>query len=87
MNSQGKVVYSGNSLKGYGNLVIIKHNNDFLSAYAHNRDLFVSEGEEVFVGQKIAEMGRTDKDEVSLYFEIRKNGKPVNPHWYLPKRK
>lgn len=85
--AQGKVVYSGNSLKGYGNLVIIKHTDEYLSAYAHNRDLFVSEGEYVVGGQKIAEMGNTDKEDVSLYFEIRKDGKPVNPYWYLPKKK
>ena len=82
----GKVVYSGNALKGYGNLVIIKHGDDYLSAYAHNKDIFVREGEHVAVGQKIAAMGQSDSERVALYFEIRKSGKPVNPSHYLPKK-
>ena len=82
----GKVVYSGNALKGYGNLVIIKHGDDYLSAYAHNKDIFVREGEHVAGGQKIAAMGQSDSERVALYFEIRKSGKPVNPSHYLPKK-
>jgi lipoprotein NlpD len=80
----GKVVYSGNGLISYGNLVIIKHNRSYLSAYAYNRKLLVSEGDTVKAGQKIAEMGRTGTDSPRLHFEIRKNGKPVNPLSYLP---
>jgi lipoprotein NlpD len=80
----GEVVYSGHGLRGYGNLIIIKHNNTFLSAYAHNSKILVKEGETVTKGQKIAEMGNTDSDTVQLHFEIRKNGKPVDPMEYLP---
>lgn len=80
----GKVVYSGSSLRGYGKLVIIKHNAIYLSAYAHNSQLLVKEGQEVTKGQKIAEMGSTDTDRVKLHFEIRKLGKPVDPTQYLP---
>jgi lipoprotein NlpD len=80
----GKVVYSGNGLISYGNLVIIKHNRSYLSAYAYNRKLLVSEGDDVKAGQKIAEMGRSGGDSPRLHFEIRKNGKPVNPLLYLP---
>jgi len=80
----GKVVYSGNGLISYGNLIIIKHNNTFLSAYAYNQKLLVTEGDVVKVGQKIAEMGAKDKLTVGLHFEIRKNGKPVDPLKYLP---
>ena len=80
----GKVVYSGNGLISYGNLVIIKHNRNFLSAYAYNRKLLVSEGDTVKAGQKIAELGRSGTDSPRLHFEIRKNGKPVNPLSYLP---
>ena len=80
----GKVVYSGAGLKGYGKLVIIKHNNTYLSAYAHNNKILVKEGETVTKGQKIAEMGNTDTDLVKLHFEIRKNGKPVDPLKHLP---
>lgn len=80
----GKVVYSGNGLISYGNLVIIKHNRSYLSAYAHNRKLLVKEGEAIKAGQKIAELGKTGADSPRLHFEIRKNGKPVNPLKYLP---
>lgn len=82
----GKVVYAGAGLRGYGELVIIKHNAAFLSAYAHNRKILVKEGQQVSRGQKIAEMGNTDADSVKLHFEIRKQGKPVDPAQYLPKR-
>mgnify|MGYP001815588886 FL=1 len=81
----GKVVYSGNGLISYGNLVIIKHNRSYLSAYAHNRRLLVKEGEAIKAGQKIAELGKTGTDSPRLHFEIRKNGKPVNPLKYLPR--
>jgi lipoprotein NlpD len=79
----GKVVYSGHGLRGYGNLIIIKHNNMFLTAYAHNRYVFVSEGAWVKAGQKIAEMGHTGTQHTMLHFEIRQHGKPVNPLIYL----
>jgi lipoprotein NlpD len=79
----GKVVYAGNGLRGYGNLVIIKHNSTYLTAYAHNRTLLVKEGEQVYTGQKIAEMGNTDSDRVKLHFEVRRYGKPVDPARYL----
>lgn len=82
----GKVVYAGAGLRGYGELVIIKHNATFLSAYAHNRKILVKEGQQVSRGQKIAEMGNTDSDSVKLHFEIRKQGKPVDPAQYLPTR-
>lgn len=82
----GKVVYSGNGLRGFGELVIVKHNGTYLSAYAHNRKILVKEGQQVSRGQKIAEMGNTDADSVKLHFEIRKQGKPVDPAQYLPKR-
>ena len=82
----GKVVYSGNGLRGYGNLIIIMHNQKLLSAYAHNRRLLVNEGDQVKAGQAIASMGKTESDRVKLHFEIRVNGKPVNPARYLPKR-
>lgn len=81
----GKVVYSGNGLISYGNLVIIKHNRTYLSAYAHNRKLMVKEGDSIKAGQKIAELGKTGADSPRLHFEIRKNGKPVNPLTYLPR--
>ena len=77
--SAGKVVYSGNGLKGYGNLIIIKHNSIYLSAYAHNKVNLVKEGDSVTKGQKIAEMGSTDSKIPMLHLEIRKNGKPINP--------
>jgi lipoprotein NlpD len=82
----GKVVYSGSGLRGYGQLVIIKHANEYLSAYAHNQKVLVKEGEQVSVGQKIAEMGDTDTDRVKLHFEIRQFGKPVDPLKLLPGR-
>lgn len=83
-SSPGKVVYSGAGLRGYGRLVIIKHNATWLSAYAHNEKILVAEGEEVKKGQKIAEMGSSDADQVKLHFEIRKQGKPVDPLKFLP---
>ncbi len=81
----GRVVYSGHGLIGYGNLLIIKHNAVFLSAYANNRRLLVKEGQPVKKGQIIAEVGKNGSTRPSLHFEIRKNGKPVNPLWYLPR--
>jgi lipoprotein NlpD len=80
----GKVVYVGNGLRGYGKLVIVKHNKTWLSAYAHNQEILVKEGQQVVKGQKIAEMGNTDADQVKLHFEIRRLGKPVDPARYLP---
>jgi lipoprotein NlpD len=82
----GKVVYSGNGLRGYGNLLIIKHNSTFLSAYAHNATLFVKDGDWVQRGQKIAAMGSTGTNRTMLHFEIRRNGKPVNPLIYLEQK-
>jgi len=83
----GRVVYSGNGLRGYGNLIIIKHNDDYLSAYAYNQKLLVKEQQWVKAGQKIASMGNTGPNSgAELYFEIRYRGKPVNPMRYLPKR-
>lgn len=84
--ADGKVMYSGTGIRGYGKLVILKHNNLFLSAYAHNQNIVVKEGEEVKRGQKIAEMGSTDTDQVKLHFEIRRQGKPVDPGKVLPPR-
>lgn len=84
--ADGRVVYAGAGLRGYGNLVILKHNNTFLTAYAHNQTLLVKEDQSVRKGQKIAEMGNTDADRVKLHFEIRKQGKPVDPARYLPSR-
>ncbi|MDP2806241.1 MAG: peptidoglycan DD-metalloendopeptidase family protein [Gallionellaceae bacterium] len=83
-SATGKVVYSGSGLRGYGKLVIIKHNKTYLSAYAHNDQVLVKEGQSVSKGQKIAEMGNTDADQVKLHFEIRKFGKPVDPAQFLP---
>jgi len=83
-SASGKVVYSGNGLRGYGKLIIIKHNNTFLSAYAHNDKVLVKEGQSVTLGQKIAEMGNTDASRVELHFEVRRFGKPVDPAKYLP---
>ena len=80
------MVYSGTGLRGYGKLVIIKHDSNYLSAYAHNRQLLVKEGETVEKGQKIAELGSTDSDRPKLHFEIRRQGKPVDPANYLPQR-
>ncbi|WP_422843288.1 peptidoglycan DD-metalloendopeptidase family protein [Acidovorax sp. M2(2025)] len=84
--ADGRVVYAGAGLRGYGNLVILKHNNTFLTAYAHNQTLLVKEDQSVRKGQKIAEMGNTDADRVKLHFEIRRQGKPVDPSRYLPSR-
>lgn len=84
--SGGKVVYSGTGLRGYGKLVIVKHNDTFLTAYAHNQSVLVKEGQSVSKGQKIAEMGNTDADQVKLHFEVRRQGKPVDPLQYLPPR-
>ena len=86
-SSSGKVVYSGNGLPGYGNLVIIKHNTNFLSAYAHNKKNRVKEGQKVKLGQHIADLGKTGVDKPVLHFQIRRNGQPVNPLNFLPKRK
>lgn len=83
-SADGKIVYSGDGLISYGNLIIIKHNKTYLSAYAYNHKNLVKEGETVKAGQKIAEMGRKDKLSARLHFEIRKNGKPVDPLKYLP---
>lgn len=83
-SAPGKVVYSGNGLRGYGRLVIIKHNQTYLSAYAHNDHVLVKEGQSVSRGQKIAEMGSTDTDQIKLHFEVRRYGKPVDPAKYLP---
>jgi lipoprotein NlpD len=83
-SAAGKVVYSGSGLRGYGKLIIIKHNKTYLSAYAHNDQILVKEGQNVGKGQKIAEMGNTDASQVELHFEIRKFGKPVDPAQYLP---
>ena len=82
--ASGKVVYAGAGLRGYGKLVIIKHNNTWLSAYAHNDNLLVKEQQDVRKGQKIAEMGSTDADQVKLHFEVRRQGKPVDPVKVLP---
>lgn len=82
----GAVVYAGNGLRGYGNLLIVKHDGDFLTAYAHNQSLLVKEGDRVAQGQKIAEMGDTDNDRVALHFELRYGGKSIDPSRYLPSR-
>lgn len=84
--ADGRVVYAGAGLRGYGNLVILKHNNTYLTAYAHNQSLLVKEDQAVRKGQKIAEMGSTDADRVKLHFEIRRQGKPVDPARFLPVR-
>lgn len=81
----GAVLYAG-SMRGYGNLVIVKHTSNFLSAYAHNKTILVKEGQTVSKGQKIAEMGNSDTDSVKLHFEIRQQGKPVDPTKFLPNR-
>jgi lipoprotein NlpD len=85
-SADGKVVYAGSGLRGYGKLVIIKHDNTYLSAYAHNNQILVQEGQAVSKGQKIAELGNTDSDLAKLHFEIRRHGKPVDPLKYLPSR-
>jgi lipoprotein NlpD len=82
----GKVMYAGSGIRGYGNLVIVKHSNGLLSAYAHNRSILVKEGQTVNRGQSIAEMGDSDADSVKLHFEIRQQGKPVDPSKFLPNR-
>ncbi|GAC1320609.1 MAG: peptidoglycan DD-metalloendopeptidase family protein [Collimonas sp.] len=82
----GKVMYAGSGIRGYGNLVIIKHTSNLLSAYAHNKTILVKEGQTVSKGQKIAEMGNSDSDAVKLHFEIRQQGKPVDPSKFLPGR-
>ncbi len=84
--ADGRVVYAGSGLRGYGNLVIVKHNSTYLTAYAHNQALLVKEDQAVRRGQKIAEMGSTDAERVQLHFEIRKQGKPVDPAKLLPVR-
>lgn len=84
--STGSVVYAGSGLRGYGELVIIKHNDTYVSAYGHNHRLLVREGQRVKAGEKIAEMGSTGTDRVKLHFEIRRQGKPVDPLQYLPRR-
>jgi lipoprotein NlpD len=84
--ADGRVVYAGAGLRGYGNLIILKHNNTYLTAYAHNQALLVREDQAVRQGQKIAEMGSSDADRVKLHFEVRRQGKPVDPLGFLPKR-
>ncbi|MCC7285588.1 MAG: peptidoglycan DD-metalloendopeptidase family protein [Burkholderiaceae bacterium] len=84
--ADGRVVYAGSGLRGYGNLVIVKHNNTYLTAYAHNRALLVKEDQVVRRGQKIAEMGSSDADRVQLHFEIRRMGRPIDPARLLPPR-
>jgi lipoprotein NlpD len=85
-SADGQVVYAGAGLRGYGNLIILKHNNTFLTAYAHNQKLLVKEDQKVRRGDKIAEMGSTDADRVKLHFEVRRQGKPVDPAKFLPAR-
>lgn len=84
--ADGEVVYAGNGLLGYGNLVIINHSEHYLSAYAHNRKILVEEGQIIKIGQKIAEMGSSESQQIKLHFEIRKDGQSVDPLYYLPKR-
>ena len=84
--ADGRVVYAGSGLRGYGNLLIVKHNNTYLTAYAHNQALLVKEDQVVRRGQRIAEMGSTDAERVQLHFEIRRLGKPVDPAKLLPTR-
>jgi lipoprotein NlpD len=85
-SADGRVVYAGSGLRGYGNLVILKHNETYLTAYAHNQTLLVKEDQTVRKGQRIADMGNSDADKVMLHFEVRRNGKPVDPAKYLPVR-
>lgn len=85
--AEGRVVYKGNGLRGYGNLIILKHNDTYFSAYAHNQRVVVKENEIVKSGQQIADMGDTGSERVMLHFEIRRDGKPVDPLNYLPKRR
>jgi lipoprotein NlpD len=84
--ADGRVVYAGAGLRGYGNLIILKHNNTFLTAYAHNQALLVREDQTVRQGQRIAEMGSSDADRVKLHFEVRRQGRPVDPMAFLPRR-
>jgi lipoprotein NlpD len=86
-SASGRVLYSGSGVRGYGKLVIIKHNDTYLSAYAHNSNLLVKEGQNVVKGQKIAEIGKTDSPQVKLHFEIRRQGEPVDPMKFLPERR
>ncbi len=81
--SDGKVIFSGNSLRSYGNLVIVKHNNNYITIYAHNSKNLVKEGETVKRGQKIAEMGNTESDRIKLHFELRRDSKPIDPTGYF----
>ncbi|HEY0748830.1 MAG TPA: peptidoglycan DD-metalloendopeptidase family protein [Steroidobacteraceae bacterium] len=85
--SSGRVVYTGTGIRGYGNLIIIKHGENLLSAYAHNRDSLVHDGQEVTLGQVIAHMGEGAPQKPALYFEIRRSGKPVDPLGFLPRWK
>jgi lipoprotein YgeR len=80
------VVYAGNGLRGYGNMLIVKHDSEYLTAYAHNRALLVKEGQTVAQGQEIAEMGDTDSNRVMLHFELRYLGRSTDPSRYLPPR-
>jgi len=84
--ADGRVVYAGAGLRGYGNLIILKHNNTFLTAYAHNQALLVREDQVVRQGQRIAEMGSSDADRVKLHFEVRRQGRPIDPSDLLPRR-
>jgi lipoprotein NlpD len=86
-SASGRVLYSGSGVRGYGKLVIIKHNDTYLSAYAHNSNLLVKEGQNVVKGQKIAEIGNTDSPQVKLHFEIRRLGEPVDPMKFLPEHR
>ena len=85
-SAPGRVIFSGTGIRGFGKLIVIKHNNTFLSVYGHNSELLVKEGQNVTKGQKIAEMGNTDADQVKLHFEIRRYGKPVDPVKLLPEQ-
>lgn len=85
-SADGRVVYAGSGLRGYGNLIILKHNGNYLTAYAHNQTLLVKEDQSIKKGQKIAEMGNSDSEQIKLHFEIRKQGKPVDPLKLLPQR-
>ena len=84
-SAAGKVIYAGRGIRGYGDMVIVKHSNAWLSVYAHNKTLSVKEGQSVKRGEKIAEMGNTDSPNVKLYFELRRNGDPLNPTAMMPK--
>ena len=84
--SGGEVIYAGNSLRGYGNMVVIKHNDTWSSVYANNEELFVRQGQRVNTGQKIANQGDSDASRTQLYFEVRQNSKPIDPMRILPGR-